>query len=100
VLHVEATDEVATKARRREGRRARAMGCRCDGPSPTRSRAELLDPVAPDHARPASIKTHTADRPYLFDSATSGGRRYTEPATASSPPVAAHTLMGRLLAPV
>ena len=55
--------------------------------------------LLPDHATPCTIKTHTAESvPYLlFDSTRdAAGGVYTEPATASSPPVAAHELMGRL----
>ena len=59
--------------------------------------------LLPDHATPCTIKTHTSDSvPYLlFDSTRdAAGGVYTEPAPAQSAPVAAHTLMGRLLAPV
>ena len=56
--------------------------------------------LLPDHATPCTIKTHTAESvPYLlFDSTRdAAGGVYTEPATASSTPVAAHTLMRRLV---
>jgi 2,3-bisphosphoglycerate-independent phosphoglycerate mutase len=56
--------------------------------------------MLPDHATPCTIRTHTSQSvPYLlFDSETAGaGGSYTEPATADCPPVAAHTLMGRLV---
>jgi 2,3-bisphosphoglycerate-independent phosphoglycerate mutase len=57
--------------------------------------------MLPDHATPCDIKTHSAEPvPYLlFDSSRPGtGGRYTEPATATCAPVAAHTLMSRLVA--
>jgi 2,3-bisphosphoglycerate-independent phosphoglycerate mutase len=57
--------------------------------------------LLPDHATPCAIKTHTSDPvPYLlFDSTADGpGGEYTERGVAAGDPVAAHTLMGRLLA--
>jgi 2,3-bisphosphoglycerate-independent phosphoglycerate mutase len=57
--------------------------------------------MLPDHATPCDTKTHSAEPvPYLFfDSGSPGtGGRYTEPATATCAPVAAHTLMGQLVA--
>lgn len=58
--------------------------------------------LLPDHATPLVLRTHTADPvPYLLvDSRTAGpGGTYTEAATAGSPVVAGHSLMGRLLRP-
>jgi 2,3-bisphosphoglycerate-independent phosphoglycerate mutase len=57
--------------------------------------------MLPDHATPCDTKTHSAEPvPYLFfDSGSPGsGGMYTEPATATCAPVAAHTLMGQLVA--
>jgi len=56
--------------------------------------------LLPDHATPLRLKTHTTDSvPWLLvDSAHDGpGGAYTEAATASSPVVAGHELMGRLV---
>ena len=56
--------------------------------------------LLPDHATPCDTKTHSADPvPYLlFDSSrVATGGVYTEPATAHCEPVAAHTLMRRLV---
>jgi 2,3-bisphosphoglycerate-independent phosphoglycerate mutase len=56
--------------------------------------------LLPDHATPCDTKTHSADPvPYLlFDSSrVATGGVYTEPATATCEPVAAHTLMRRLI---
>ncbi|MCY3806774.1 MAG: 2,3-bisphosphoglycerate-independent phosphoglycerate mutase [bacterium] len=58
--------------------------------------------LLPDHATPLELRTHTAEPvPYmLFDSQDDGpGGSYTEPATATAPVVAGHTLMGELLRP-
>lgn len=58
--------------------------------------------LLPDHATPCALKTHTSEPvPYLlFDSTADGpGGEYTEGATAAKPPVPAHELMSRLLAP-
>ena len=57
--------------------------------------------LLPDHATPCNTKTHSAEPvPYLlFDSERPGaGGSYTEPATQACAPVAAYTLMGRLVA--
>ena len=57
--------------------------------------------LMPDHATPCNTKTHSAEPvPYLlFDSERPGaGGSYTEPATQACAPVAAYTLMGRLVA--
>ena len=56
--------------------------------------------LLPDHPTPVLRKTHTTDPvPYLLvDSAVDGpGGVYSEPATAGSPPVPGHELMGRLV---
>jgi 2,3-bisphosphoglycerate-independent phosphoglycerate mutase len=104
VLHVEATDEAGhqgladVKVEALERWDTDVIGpivAALDaGPDPYR----IL--LLPDHATPCTIKTHTAESvPYLlFDSTHHGaGGIYTEPATAPDAPVAAHTLMGRLL---
>jgi 2,3-bisphosphoglycerate-independent phosphoglycerate mutase len=105
VLHIEATDEAGHQG---------LAGVKVDALE--RWDADVIGPVVdaldagsepyrillmPDHATPCTIKTHTAESvPYLlFDSTRdAAGGAYTEPATASSAPVAAHTLMGRLVA--
>ena len=105
VLHIEATDEAGhqgladVKVDALERWDADVIGPVVDaldaGPEPYR----IL--LMPDHATPCTIKTHTAESvPYLlFDSTRDApGGVYTEPATAASAPVAAHTLMGRLVA--
>jgi len=59
--------------------------------------------MLPDHATPCARRTHTADPvPYLlFDSTRdAAGGRYTERDVGGCPVVAAHELMGRLVAPV
>ena len=56
--------------------------------------------LLPDHATPCGIRTHTsAPVPYLFfDSEVAGpGGVYTEAAVAGATPVAAHTLMERVV---
>ena len=56
--------------------------------------------LLPDHATPTVLMTHTPDPvPYLLaDSNDDGtGGEYTESWTAKCEPVAAHSLMGRLL---
>jgi 2,3-bisphosphoglycerate-independent phosphoglycerate mutase len=104
VLHVEATDEAGHQGR---------ADIKVDALE--RWDADIIGPVVraldasgepyrillmPDHATPCDIKTHSSDPvPYLlFDVTRPGaGGCYTEPATAASNPVAAHTLMGRLV---
>jgi 2,3-bisphosphoglycerate-independent phosphoglycerate mutase len=106
VLHVEATDEAGHQG---------LAEVKVDALE--RWDADIIGPIVaaldaggepyrilllPDHATPCTIKTHTSDAvPYLFfDSAAPGaGGTYTEPATATHPPVAAHTLLARLVAP-
>jgi 2,3-bisphosphoglycerate-independent phosphoglycerate mutase len=105
VLHVEATDEAGHQGR---------ADIKVDALE--RWDADVIEPIVraldsagepyrillmPDHATPCNIKTHSSDPvPYLlFESETdAAGGHYTEPATATCPPVAAHTLMGRLVA--
>jgi len=58
--------------------------------------------LLPDHPTPVRLKTHTTDSvPYLLvDSAVDGpGGIYSEPATAASPDVPGHSLMGKLVLP-
>lgn len=57
--------------------------------------------LLPDHPTPVRLRTHTSDSvPYLLvDRDVDGpGGVYTEPATAASPAVPGHELLGRLLA--
>jgi 2,3-bisphosphoglycerate-independent phosphoglycerate mutase len=105
VVHIEATDEAGHQGR---------SDIKVDALE--RWDADVITPVLdaldaagepyrilmlPDHATPCDIKTHSAEPvPYLFfdrDNPGPGGK-YTEPATASSSPVPAHTLMGQLVA--
>lgn len=106
VLHVEATDEAGhqgladVKVDALERWDAEVIGPIVDALDAGSEPYRIL--LLPDHATPCTIKTHTSDSvPYLlFDSTVdAAGGVYTEPATAASVPVAAHTLMGRLLAP-
>jgi 2,3-bisphosphoglycerate-independent phosphoglycerate mutase len=106
VLHVEATDEAGhqgladVKVDALERWDAEVIGPIVDALDAGSEPYRIL--LLPDHATPCTIKTHTSDSvPYLlFDStADAAGGVYTEPATAASVPVAAHTLMGQLLAP-
>lgn len=103
LLHVEATDEAGHQ--NAVGEKVTAL---------ERWDAEIIGPLTaaldgeayrvlllPDHATPCTLMTHTADPvPYLlFDSTVDGpGGHYTEAAVAGAAPVAAHTLMGRLVA--
>jgi 2,3-bisphosphoglycerate-independent phosphoglycerate mutase len=107
VLHVEATDEAGhqglsdVKVDALERWDVDVIGPIVDALDAAAEPYRIL--LLPDHATPCTIKTHTAESvPYLlFDSTRDGaGGTYTEPATAQSAPVAAHTLMARLLAPV
>ena len=106
VLHVEATDEAGhqgladVKVDALERWDTDVIGPIVDALDAGSEPYRIL--LLPDHATPCTIKTHTSDSvPYLmFDSTRdAAGGVYTEPATAPSAPVAAHTLMGRLLAP-
>jgi 2,3-bisphosphoglycerate-independent phosphoglycerate mutase len=105
LLHVEATDEaghqglVDEKVAALEAWDRDVIGPLCEAlPAFGEHRLMLL----PDHATPCALRTHTSDPvPYLFhDSTRPGpGGTYSEAATASSPPVLAHELMSRLVAP-
>ena len=106
VVHIEATDEaghqglVDVKVDALERWDADVIGPVVDALDAGAEPYRIL--LMPDHATPCTIMTHTSESvPYLlFDSTRdAAGGEYTEPATASSPPVPAHTLMGRLLAP-
>src|SRR5262249_18547604 len=106
VLHVEATDEAGhqglpdVKVDALERWDADVIGPIVDELDAGSQPYRIL--LMPDHATPCTIKTHTAESvPYLlFDSTRDAqGGVYTEPATAAGAPVAAHTLMGRLVAP-
>ncbi|HEX6311153.1 MAG TPA: 2,3-bisphosphoglycerate-independent phosphoglycerate mutase [Acidimicrobiia bacterium] len=103
LLHVEATDEaghqgaVAEKVAALERWDTDVIGPLVAALAGEPWRLLLL----PDHATPCALKTHTSDPvPYLlFDATAPGpGGEYTERAVASRAPVAAHTLMERLLA--
>jgi 2,3-bisphosphoglycerate-independent phosphoglycerate mutase len=105
VLHVEATDEAGHQG---------LADVKVDALE--RWDADIIGPIVaaldnagedyrilllPDHATPCTIKTHTSETvPYLlFDSTVrAAGGSYTEPSTASCRPVAAHSLMARLVA--
>src|SRR4051794_10312238 len=102
LLHVEATDEaghqgaIDEKVRSLELWDSEVIGPISDALRGTPHRILLL----PDHATPCGIRTHTsAPVPYLFfDSDVVGpGGVYTEAAVAGATPVAAHTLMERVL---
>ena len=105
VLHVEATDEAGhqglahVKVDALERWDTDVIGPIVDALAARSEPFRIL--MLPDHATPCTIKTHTSESvPYLlFDSTrAAAGGVYTEPATASSVPVPAHELMGRLLA--
>ncbi len=104
LLHVEATDEaghagdVGEKVLALERWDREIIGPLVDALGDEPYRILLL----PDHATPCALRTHTSDAvPYLvFDSTADGpGGEYTELAVADHPPVVAHHLMSRLLAP-
>ena len=103
LVHVEASDEaghagdVGAKVEALERWDADIIG-------PLLGELEHLAPwrllLLPDHATPTVLMTHTPDPvPYLLaDSNDDGpGGEYTESWTAKCEPVAAHSLMGRLL---
>jgi 2,3-bisphosphoglycerate-independent phosphoglycerate mutase len=104
LLHVEATDEaghqqdVGAKVAALESWDREVIG-------PLREALPSFGPhrvlLLPDHATPLRLGTHTSEPvPYLlFDSEIEvAGRPYTEVATASCTPVAAHDLVGRMVA--
>jgi 2,3-bisphosphoglycerate-independent phosphoglycerate mutase len=104
LLHVEATDEAGhagnldEKVAALEAWDSRILAGLVDG-------LDRLGPwrllLLPDHPTPVKLQTHTTDSvPYLLvDSDIDGpGGVYSEPATADSPPVPGHRLLGRLLA--
>jgi 2,3-bisphosphoglycerate-independent phosphoglycerate mutase len=104
LLHVEATDEAGHAGDAKEKVAALErwdtdiIGPLVDALADEPYRVLLM----PDHATPCALRTHTADPvPYLlFDSTAEGpGGEYTERGVADRPPVVAHTLMGRLVAP-
>src|SRR3954464_6870681 len=106
VLHIEATDEaghqglVDVKVDALERWDREVIGPIVDALDAAAEPYRIL--LLPDHATPCTIMTHTSQSvPYLlFDSARdAAGGAYNEPVTESSAPVAAHTLMGRLLTP-
>jgi 2,3-bisphosphoglycerate-independent phosphoglycerate mutase len=103
LIHVEASDEAGHAGNLEEKVKAlEAWDSRILGPL-----VEGLDELGPwrllllpDHPTPVRLKTHTMDPvPWLLvDSATDGpGGVYSEPGTASSRPVAGHSLMARLV---
>jgi 2,3-bisphosphoglycerate-independent phosphoglycerate mutase len=103
LLHVEATDEAGHQGE--VGEKVTAL---------ERWDTDVIGPLEaalagqdhrilllPDHATPCALRTHVSDPvPYLLvDSAAPGpGGVYTEAAVAGCAPVAAHQLMGRLVA--
>jgi 2,3-bisphosphoglycerate-independent phosphoglycerate mutase len=103
LLHVEATDEaghqglVGAKVTALEAWDRDVIGPLSEAlPEFGDHRLMLL----PDHATPCALRTHTSDPvPYLFHDSTrpGAGGVYTEAATASASPVAAHRLMARLV---
>ena len=105
LIHVEATDEAGhagnleekiTALENWDRRILRDLVDGLDALGPWR----LL--LLPDHPTPVRLKTHTTDSvPYLLvDSQVDGpGGVYSEPATATSPAVPGHSLMGRLVLP-
>jgi 2,3-bisphosphoglycerate-independent phosphoglycerate mutase len=105
LLHVEATDEaghqgrVDVKVDALERWDRDVIGPIVDALDAAREPYRVL--LLPDHATPCAIKTHTAEPvPYLlFDSERDGaGGTYDEPGVLHTPPVPAHSLMGRLTA--
>ncbi len=106
VIHVEATDEAGhagnaeEKVRALENWDARILA---DLVPALDEMGEWRMLLLPDHATPLRLRTHTPDPvPYLLvDSTTpAAGGTYTEAGVADAPVVAAHELVGRLLAPI
>ena len=105
LVHVEASDEaghagdLGAKVEALENWDRRILGPLVEGLDAL-GRWRLL--LLPDHPTPVVLRTHTSDPvPYLLvDSATDGpGGTYGEGATATSPAIPGHTLMGRLTSP-
>jgi 2,3-bisphosphoglycerate-independent phosphoglycerate mutase len=103
LLHVEATDEAGhagnldEKVTALENWDRRILAGLTEGLDEMGPWRLLL---LPDHPTPVRLRTHTSDSvPYLLvDRDVDGaGGVYSEPATASSPPVPGHQLLGRLL---
>jgi 2,3-bisphosphoglycerate-independent phosphoglycerate mutase len=104
LVHVEATDEaghqglVSVKVDALERWDREIVGPVVDALESAGEPFRLL--LLPDHATPCALRTHTSDAvPYLLVDSTrpvSGGR-YSEAATRSASPVAAHSLMPRLV---
>jgi 2,3-bisphosphoglycerate-independent phosphoglycerate mutase len=103
LLHVEATDEAGhagdldEKVTALENWDRRILAGLVEGLDELGEWRLLL---LPDHPTPVRLRTHTSDSvPYLLvDRDVDGpGGVYTEPATAASPPVPGHELLGRLL---
>lgn len=104
LLHVEATDEAghqqdaAAKVDALESWDRDIIGPLLDALDAFGPYRILL---MPDHATPVELGTHTSEPvPYLLhdSSSTVVGRPYTEADTAECPAVAAHTLLGRMVA--
>jgi 2,3-bisphosphoglycerate-independent phosphoglycerate mutase len=104
VLHVEATDEAGHQGRADikvdalERWDADIIGPVVDALDAAQEPYRIL--LLPDHATPCNTMTHSAEPvPYLlYDTARDAtGGVYSEPGTAACTPVAAHTLMGRLV---
>ncbi|MDQ6798501.1 MAG: cofactor-independent phosphoglycerate mutase [Actinomycetota bacterium] len=103
LVHVEASDEaghagdLGAKIEALENWDRRILGPLVEGLAALAPWRLLL---LPDHATPVATRTHTSDPvPYvLVDSEVDGaGGIYSEAGTASSPAVAGHTLMSRLV---
>jgi len=103
LIHVEASDEaghagnLAAKVEALENWDRRILGPLVEGLDEIGPWRLLL---LPDHATPVALRTHTSEPvPYvLVDSEVDGGGGvYSEAATAASPPLPGHTLMGRLV---
>lgn len=106
VIHIEATDEaghagnVEAKVEALENWDSRVLAGLCEAMDELGEWRLLM---APDHATPLDIRTHTADPvPYLIADGrrrggTSDGGSYDEVSTAALPVVAGHELIGRLV---
>jgi 2,3-bisphosphoglycerate-independent phosphoglycerate mutase len=103
LLHVEATDEAGHQKDAAE-KVASLEAWDRDIIGPLLEALPAFGPyrilLLPDHATPVDLGTHTSESvPYLLHDSGSEvvGRPYNEPATADSPVVAAHTLLGRMI---